>query len=135
MARDARDAPCGQRGEERRDDLVGKDAVTANRTDRGIDQEQPERLAIPEVDEGQPTTVPEPVADQQVELLVDLDDRIAELPSADRDGGEDQEGQAQPAVRRLFWSDDGNGTDLTVVERPVSGEGDVRQTSVSVWVL
>jgi hypothetical protein len=67
--------------------------------------------------------VPEPVADQQVELLVDLDDRIAELPSADGDGGEDQEDQAQPAMRRLFWSDDGNGTDLTMVERPVSGGG------------
>jgi hypothetical protein len=67
--------------------------------------------------------VPEPVADQQVELLVDLDDRIAELPSADRDGSEDQKGQAQPAMRRLFWSDDGNGTDLTMVERPVSGGG------------
>jgi len=73
--------------------------------------------------------VPEPVADQQVELLVDLDDRIAELPSADRDGGEDQEDQAQPAVRRLFWSDDGNGADLTVVERPVS-EGGRRSSNV-----
>jgi hypothetical protein len=64
--------------------------------------------------------VPEPVADQQIELLVDLDDRIAELPSPDREGGDDQEDEPQPAVRRLFWSDDGNGTDLTLMKRALS---------------
>jgi len=123
VARDTGDAPCGQCGEDRGDDLIGEDAVTAEGADRGIDQEQAERLAIPEVDEGQAEAMPEPIADQQIELLVDLDDRIAELPSPDGEGGEGEEEQARPARRRLFWSDGGNGTDLSGVEGALSGDG------------
>lgn len=71
----------GRGGEQARDQLIGDHAIAGQQPHRGIEQEQPDRLAIPDIEIGC-RAVQDAVADQQIILLVDMDDRIAEIPGA-----------------------------------------------------
>ncbi len=79
--RDATDDHRGDDREKRRHDLILDNPVAAERSDRRIDQEQANRLSVPDVEIGH-RAMPDPVADQQIELVVDLDNGIAELRTA-----------------------------------------------------
>ena len=81
---------------QRRGELIGDDGTAAEHSCRGIDQEQADRLAVPQIDIGQ-QAVPQPVADQQIELLVIIDRRIAEPRPADRERRCQQQRAGQPA--------------------------------------
>lgn len=85
--RDPADQERGPRRDERGGDLVHQDAVAADAADGSEDQEQPDRLAIEDVDE-RPCAVQQAIADQQIELLVAMDHRVAEERAADREGHE-----------------------------------------------
>ena len=73
--------------EQRGDDLVLHEPLAAEQPRPGIDQEKSDRLAVEDVDIGQ-RPVQHPVADQQIELLVEAHDRVPERHRARGDGGE-----------------------------------------------
>lgn len=79
-----RPQPACPRRHRRRDKLIGQDAVAGQAAQRGEQQEQPDRLAVPDVDIGH-GAAQHPVADQQIILLVDMDHRIAPIGTAQRD--------------------------------------------------
>ncbi|EPE62587.1 hypothetical protein L479_00991 [Exiguobacterium sp. S17] len=82
-----------------RDQLIGQEPVAppcGPQSPRSrIEQEQPDRLAIEDIDIGQ-RAVEHPVADQQIELLVEPDHRIAETLRARGERDERQEQQRAP---------------------------------------
>ena len=86
-------------GEQRRDQLVGEDAIAGQQPDRGEDQEQADGLAVPQIDIGH-GAVQHPVADEQIILLVDMDDRVAEIMRTQGDCPEQQQRERHPSGRR-----------------------------------
>jgi hypothetical protein len=87
----------GRRREQRRHELIGEDAVARQQPDRGIDREQADRLAVPHVDIRY-RAVEHAIADQQVILLVDMDQRIAEVARANDDGDRQQDQEQRDAA-------------------------------------
>ena len=104
---DPPDHPGGGCGKQARGDLIGQHRGR-DRGDTVVDQEQTQRLAIPDIDIGQRAFV-HPLAHQKIELIVDEQIGIAKGPGAQAKGGgeHNQRGQqrrAQPArlIRHLL---------------------------------
>ena len=70
----------------------------ADQRGQRIKQEQADRLAIPDVDEGH-GALQHPLADQPVELLIELDDRIAEGLRTHEQGQQQQQQRQARASR------------------------------------
>ena len=94
-----RDQPGGRRSEQRRGPLIGEDAVARQQPHAFEQQEQPQRLAIPEIDIRQ-RPAQHPVADQQIILLVDMNHRVAEVMCAQRDGEQHEQKQHHGRVQQ-----------------------------------
>jgi hypothetical protein len=88
-ARHAIDRQRGGRREEHGHHLILHHAQSAQQPDRRIEDEQAHRLAVPDVHIGH-RAMQHPVADQQIELLVDVQHGIAESGAANQQGGQQQ---------------------------------------------
>jgi hypothetical protein len=88
-ARHAIDRQRGGRREEHGHHLILHHAQSAQQPDRRIEDEQAHRLAVPDVHIGD-RAMQHPVADQQIELLVDVQHGIAESGAANQQGGQQQ---------------------------------------------
>ena len=106
MQRDVANDPCGGDGEGGRDRLHHQHRSAADRRNARENQEQPDRLAVPDVDVG-PLPADHGVADIMIELVVDDDDRIAEGDDAAGDRHRDDQRERQrcagPAHRGARW--------------------------------
>lgn len=93
-AGEASDDPRGGNREQPRDQLILLDPATAQSGDGGVDQEQADRLSVPDIDIGQLAMV-DRLADQQIILVVDVEQRIAEYCGA-RDDRNCEQGKDRP---------------------------------------
>ena len=98
-ARHGPDQARGPRHARRDDELVLDDALAAQRADARVEEEQPHRLAVPQVHIRE-LTRQEAVADEEVELLVEAEDRIAEGHGAGQQRGEQDRRDGPPSAER-----------------------------------